>query len=550
MNAMNAIIMSLLVIALSGCASSAHIDKVETSGKVSFGAIRKQVEEQKQTPGKEEDSAVVYHNNPIVTLKAIRTKLDHTQRDGWCRFRKLATAEPVSLMEFAQLITRWCQIPVQVTQDAVSLLEGSQQTAVQQNMPIIPGGAPQNPAATGRTTTSNGMVDISYSGDVEGLLNVVTARLGLSWKKVDRSFLIYNVDAETFYLNSIALENSVSADSTTGITTTNGVSSGSTSSGGTGTGVGGSTGSMQTAKVSIKTAIWSDIQKTLQILKSKRGECNTSPSTGSITCVDTGNSLRKIKGYITTENKNLSKQVLFNVRVLSVSLKNNNSFGFSWNAVWQSMSSKYGIKLVNTFAGATGGMTGTFSVLQNVNSPFGGTDAVLNALSEFGTVSIVKEPSVATMNLQVVPIQVGKVDSYVPGSTTVSTPNVGSQTSLQIGTVTTGFSMTLLPYVMPDMDNQMLLHFSLSLSNFDGVRKITQGTAYAEAPMVSIPINSVQQIRLKPGETLMLTGFDQNDSSTTRQGTFSPDNLFLGGNKGGTETRSTLAVLITPVILD
>lgn len=547
MNKSAIVMLAALAAVLSGCAASGRIDKAETSSKISYGTIRKQVEEQKQTPTKDEDSVVVYHADPIVTLKPIRTKLDHAQRDAWCRFKKLATAEPVTVMEFAQLVTRWCQIPVRVTQDALSLIKGPQQSA--QPNPVMPTGMQQDPALAAGART-NSMIDISYSGDVEGLLNVVTARLGLSWKKdaADRSFLIYNTDAETFYLNSIALENSISADSTTGISTTNGVSSSGTTSGGTG--VGGSTGAMQTAKVSIKTAIWSDVQKTLDILKSKRGECNTSPSTGSITCVDTGNSLRKIKGYIATENKNLSKQVLFNVRVLSVSLRNNNSFGFSWNAVWQSLSSKYGIKLVNTFAGATGGMTGTFSVLQNVNSPYAGTDAVLNALSEFGTVSIVKEPSVATMNLQVVPIQVGKVDSYVPGSTTVSTPNVGSQTSLQIGTVTTGFSMTLLPYVMPDMNNQMLLHFSLSLSNFDGVRKITQGNAYAEAPMVSIPINSVQQIRLKPGETLMLTGFDQDDSTTTRQGTLSPDNMLLGGNKGATETRSTLAVLITPVILD
>lgn len=542
----HAIVLALLALMLSGCAVTERVNKTETSSKISYGAIRKQVEDMRQTPSKDEDSVVVYHDNPIVTLTPTRTKLDHTQRDSWCRFRKLSTAEPVSLMEFAQLITRWCQIPVRVTQDAMSLLEGSQQQDLQQNPAMPPGVVP---TATMNRPTNN-LVDISYKGDVEGLLNVVTARLGLSWKKeADHSILIYNVDAETFYLNSLALENSLSTDSSMGINTATGVSGGS-QGGSAGAGVGGTTGSMQAAKVSIKTAIWSDIQKTLEILKSKRGECNTSPSTGAIVCVDTGSSLRKIKNYITTENKNLSKQVLFNVSVLSANLRNNSAFGFSWNAIWQSLSAKYGLKLVNSFAGATGGMTGTFSVLQNSNSPFSGTEAVLNALSEYGTARIVKEPSVATMNLQMVPLHVGKVDSYVPGSTTVSTPNVGSETSLQVATVTTGFSMTLFPYVMPDMDNQILLHFSLALTNLDSVRKITQGNAFAEAPMVSIPINSVQQIRLKPGQTLMLAGFDQDDSTSSKQGALSPGSMLLGGSKGATETRSTIVVLITPVILD
>jgi type IVB pilus formation R64 PilN family outer membrane protein len=583
MKAKYAIFIALAVAALSGCAAGNRIDKAEATSQMNYGEIRKKVEDLQKTPSKPADTDVVYHTDPIVTLIPIRIKLDHSQEDSWCHFKKLATAEPITIMEFAQTITRYCHIPVNFSQDALSFLMGGisqqygqggmvgQQTMGMQpagamGSPMMPGGAPgatgmgmgqqgqygQNAFGNTGLGGRNNLIDINYSGDVEGLFDVVTARLGLSWKKQDdHSFLIYNVDADSFYLDSIALENSLTADSNTGLNTSNTAAGGAVSGVSTGgSSVGSTTGSMQTAKVSIKTSIWSDIQKTLNVLKSPRGACNVSPSTGSITCVDTGYALHKIGSYISTENKNLTKQILFNVRILSVTMKDNDSDGFSWNAVWQSMSSKHGIKLVNNFTGTTGGMTGTFSVLQNTNSPFAGTDAVLSALSEFGTVRIIKEPSVATMNLQMVPVQVGDVNSYVPGSTVSTTANVGSQTSIQIATVTTGFSMTLFPYVMPDTDNEMLLHFAVSLTSYNGVRTITQGNAYAEAPLIGIPINSVQQIRLKPGQTLMLTGFDQDDSNSTKQGAFSPNNMLLGGSRNATTTRSTLAVLITPVILD
>jgi type IVB pilus formation R64 PilN family outer membrane protein len=581
MNIKNAIFISLSIALLSGCAAESRIQRAESTSQMNYGEIHKKVEDLQKTQTKPADSEVIYHTDPIVTLTPIRIKLDHSKEDSWCHFKKLSTAEPITIMEFAQTITKYCHLPVKVSQDALSYLMGggmSQQFGQggmvgQQPMGMQPGmgaappmmsGAPgaagmgqmggqygQNSFGNTGLGGRNNLIDINYSGDVEGLFDIVTARLGLSWKKQDdHSFLVYSVDAETFYLDSIALENSLTADSNTGLNTSNTAAGAVTGVSTGGSSVGSTTGSMQTAKVSIKTSIWTDIQKTLNVLKSPRGACNVSPSTGSITCEDTGYALQKIGRYIQTENKNLTKQILFNVRILSVSLKDTDSYGFSWNAVWQSMSSKHGISLVNNFTGTTGGMTGTFTVLQNTNSPFAGTDAVLSALSEFGTVRIIKEPSVATMNLQMVPVQVGDVNSYVPGSTVSTTANVGTQTSIQIATVTTGFSMTLFPYVMPDTDNEMLLHFAVSLTSYNGVRTITQGNAYAEAPLIGIPINSVQQIRLKPGQTLMLTGFDQDDSNSTRQGAFTPNNLLLGGSRNATTTRSTLAVLITPVILD
>jgi type IVB pilus formation R64 PilN family outer membrane protein len=379
-------------------------------------------------------------------------------------------------------------------------------------------------------------------------MDVVTAKFGLSWKREDGRVVIYNLDTQTFHLFAFESKNDISADSTAGTTMASGVTGGGTTGTGGNTSMSGQTGSSQTARISIKTSIWDDLKNTVNTIKSPKGTCTTSPSTGTITCTDTGEGLRRVAAFVKSENANLTKQVLFHVKIFSVTFKNNNSLGMSWTAIYETLKNKYSIKLATNFSAPAGAAQGTFSVLDNSGSRWQGSDAVFSALSEYGSVSIIKEPSIPTLNLQAAPIQVANVESFVPGSLTSSTASVGTTTSLQVGTVTTGFAMTLLPYVLPGMTDQMLLHFSLTLSALDDIRKITVGDAYAEAPIINLPINSVQKVRLRSGQTLMLTGFDQNTQNTSRKGTTSPSNFLFGGGTSGNETRSALVVLITPVV--
>ncbi len=129
--------------------------------------------------------------------------------------------------------------------------------------------------------------------------------------------------------------------------------------------------------------------------------------------------------------------------------------------------------------------------------------------------SIVKQPTVSTLNLQAVPVQVAKQDGYVPGSQTVTTANVGTTTTFQTGIITSGFNMSLLPYVLSD--NRMLLQFSINLSTLRNIRTVkdSAGGGFAEVPELDLPINSSQKVRLNPGETLMLSGFDQEDDAAS-----------------------------------
>lgn len=551
---------ALATINVVGCTTFQNVDNINKDVRRKYDDTAKQIAQSQAVPTKKDRDTAVYLKDQWVSLEPIKAKERAAAPVTKCRI-KIATNEPVSILEFGQIVTKYCGMAVRVTPDALSAIDNplrsdTAMTTAAATPTQVPGmtqpGSPYVPQSAATQMALNPrLVDVNYNGELSGLLDMVTARFGLSWKVEDGRVKIYNLDTETFYLNAIASGTEMRSDVQSGTTMVNGASGGVAGSQGSANGgIGGQTTSSQTTTVILKTAIWDDVKNTLDSMVSIKGRCVTSPSTGAITCTDNADVLGRIRNYVDRENGNLTKQVLFQIRIVSVTLTDSDAFGISWSAVYQTLSNKYGVKLSSAFAAPQNAVTGTFSILSGNSSPWGGTDAILSALAEQGTVSIVKQPTVSTLNLQAIPVQVAKQDGFVPGSQTVTTANVGTTTTFQTGIITTGFNMALLPYVMSD--NRMLLQFSISLSSLRNIRTVkdTGGGGFAEVPELDLPINSSQKVRLNPGETLMLSGFDQEDDSSTYSGAGHPRNFLFGGGVKGKRTRGTLVVLITPVILE
>jgi type IVB pilus formation R64 PilN family outer membrane protein len=559
-----AILLLAVLGALNGCTTFSQVSENVRDVDRDFAASTQKIQNQRAQPGKQDRDTVRYMDTQWVTLKPIVASQERQAPAVLrCKINKLITAEPVSVLEFAQIVTKHCGVPVRVTPDALGAINNPLAADGGTAAVGIPGAGSQQQGVGGvgmplnantATTNINNLVDINYSGDLAGLLDTVTARFGLNWKFEDGRIRVYNLDTQTFYLATLASETDMRAEMQSGTTMVNGAagggssSSGGASGGSSSGGVGGSSGTNQTTTVTLKTSIWGDVKTTLESMRSPKGKIAVAPATGAVTVTDNADVLHRVRTYIERENENLTKQVLFSVKVVSVTIKDSNSLGISWTAVYQSLGQKYGFSLGSSFAAPASAVTGTVSILNGSGSKWSGTDAIVSALAEQGHVSVLREPSASTLNLQPVALQVASQTGYIASTSTTTTANVGSSTALQTGTVTTGFNMSLLPYVMPD--NRMLLQFSVNLSSLRSLRKVTQGSAVAELPEIDLPVNSTQKVRLAPGDTLMLSGFDQTDKSATRSGSFSPENFLFGGGVGADKTRSTLVVLITPVILD
>ena len=385
-----------------------------------------------------------------------------------------------------------------------------------------------------------------------GLLDSVTARLGLSWAYRDNAVHIYYVDTRVFKIAAISSKTTMEYVVQSG-TSLAGGSGGATGAGGVGGGSGGSNvagGSNQTTKVAIEASLMDDIKTTLEAMVTPGGIGRVAIGSNSVTVTDTPASLGRIAEYMERENRNITRQAIFNVTVASVTLTDTDGFGLDLGLVYQALSGNYGINLANAFSAGTGAASASLGVLDTATggaARFSGSRAILSALSNQGRVSVLTNPTVTTLNMQPVPVQIAKQTSYLASVSTTNTAQVGSTATLTPGTVTTGFSMDLLPYLMDN--NEMLLQFTMNLSPDARLRSAESGDNRIEVPEIDSRIFS-QRVKMTSGQTLVLSGFEQRVSNGTKSGVGSPDNWFFGGGGTSDGRREVIVILITPIILD
>ncbi len=471
----------------------------------------------------------------------------------------------VGLLEFSQRITKDCGVVVRITPDALAVVSGGVMGPATNNsiipappeipngvtLPSVPPSVGQNPAMNNSYSSSGTMASASrgqqlnFEGKLKGLLEVYTAGLGLSYRTDEtEAITIFYLDTQTFTVMAMPSATESSNTVKSGTNTSSGVSGAN----GTSSGMSGDSTSNSTTSVTIKNDLLRDIEKNLRsMLTPNVGRLSMSPSTGNVTITDTPEVLKRVKTFIASENIKITQQVLLNVKILSVSLKDLDDLGLDWNVIYKSMSGKWGINLKNAFSDlATNATSGSISIL-DPNSQFDGTTMLIKALSEQGKVSVVTSPSITTLNLQPAPVQVSRQTSYLASRSTTSTTNAGTETSLTPGTVTTGFNMSLLPAIIPDT-RDLLLQYNINLSSLIQIRKIGTENNQIEMPDTDSRIFS-QQVKLRSGETLVISGFEQTADNANKSGVGDAEFWGFGGARSRNSTRDIIVVIITPVLL-
>lgn len=549
---------------LSSCAVqrvNESFDRAEFQGRTA-GQYTKFL--QNQQPQQNRDT-VVFSNKPwvstepLVTRRGLPFSLD---RDIAYR-----PAGPVSITDVVQLITKETGLQVIVAPDALnpgilsSKSAGTTARGAAQAVPdpdslagLLPNGMagamPGSASSFDLGLGSGGLISgLNYNGKTSGLLNQATSRLGLSWHFDPelQGVRITYFDTRTFDVWTFGDELEIESTVKSGLLTStgNGDSGSSNSSGG----ATGESGSNQSTKSTYKTSLMSDIESNVKAMLSMQppGRLYLSRSTGTLTVSDRPEVLNRISSYLKDTNRSITRQVLFNVKVYEVNFSDSDQTAVNWSAVYKSISGKWGFGLSNTVAGISSeAISASGSILDTSSSPWAGSKAVVQALSEQGRVSEVRSPSVTTLNLQPAPIQIGNVQSYVASSSTTTTASVGSSTALTPATITSGFNMMLLPKLL-DKEN-MLLMITLSISSkpifkdFESNDSKVQTTDYDTK-------NVAPKVRLRSGETLILTGFDENGDDARKSGVGSPSFFGLGGGRTRSTSHSALVVLVTPIVL-
>ncbi|GAB7261559.1 PilN family type IVB pilus formation outer membrane protein [Dickeya ananatis] len=465
----------------------------------------------------------------------------------------------ISLPELGQRITTLCGVRVSITPDAFAALSnvstGSVVTSQMSGNLPAPDDNGRVPLAQMGTTPAQAVSvhqspslirGLKYQGDIRGLLDMAASSLGLSWRSDSSGVYFYQQDTRTFQLAILNTKVNSSASINSG--SGNQLGSG----GGTAGGATGDISSNQKTDYGMNSDLYDDIRKTIeQMLTPKSGRFWLSAASGTLSVTDTPDVLNRIGRYIEYQNKVLSRQVQLNIQIVSVTQTRNEQMGLDWGLVYKSLQN-VGASLTGSMANASSSAASAgISILDTASgnaAKFSGSSLLIKALAEQGNVSMALNQTNPTANLTPVAYQLSKQKGILTSATSTATANVGVTSSQTVTTITTGLFMTMLPFIQENGDVQ--LQFAFSYTSPPQIESFISrdGNTRNDMPNTSTE-GLARKVNLRSGQTLVLTGSEQQNLSADKQGTFTPGNFILGGGQTGTRGRTTLVIMITPVLL-
>ena len=388
-------------------------------------------------------------------------------------------------------------------------------------------------------------VALKYTGSLSGLLNYLSNRYNVYWRYKGGMIDFFTQETRVFTISALPVETSMSANMS-------------------GSSMGDNGGGNASSNLSVSTdlKIWESIEEGVKQVVGDNGKLSFSHAAGTITVTASPYVVRKVAAYVANWNEKLSRQVAITVRVLQVSLNNDDQYGLDLSEIAfnsKNFTASFLGSGVNTVAdGASLTMT-----LVKESSKFKGSSGVIKALSRQGKVRQVTSASVTTLNNKVAPVQVSKTQNYLKEITVTSSGSGEDRTQdtdYEVDTLNYGFTMELLPRILDH--GRLILLFNLSLSDVVDWKYVNIGgessssgdeEGETETGTLQLPTMEmrgfVQEIAMRSGQTLVLTGFEKLQEETTTSGVGKAKMGLLGGSAINKTQRAVMVILLTPEIL-
>lgn len=384
-------------------------------------------------------------------------------------------------------------------------------------------------------------LDASHVGTVATFLDALTARAGISWRWTGDRVDLFVRETRQYRLDALPI--GIDIDNT--ISNVNAASAAGAGPEGAGA-PGIATTSGQATALKARMDPFASLVDDLEGIVGKQGRVIPNRFLSSVLVTDTPEGHERVRAYVDAANAIATQQVQFAVKVLSVELDSSDQYGINWDLVYRDLDSRLGFRAQSWSGGMEPGNLATIRLL-DPESRFDGSQALLEALSEQGEVSIEQTANLITLNGRPAPIQVTEDTAYLPSVTALQVPDAGATTSFQGATVTTGFALRLTPLVRAN--DEVIVQLELNLSSLRNLRRISPGLGLtAEQPEIDRR-QIAPQVLLRSGSTMVLSGFEQSRSNGKRRGIGDASFQALGGGSESRSRRSTMVVLITPVVL-
>lgn len=400
-------------------------------------------------------------------------------------------------------------------------------------------------------STQSKPISVTLNSTTSGanVLNQITLANGLSWDYRDGVATIRRYITRHFTLKSIPVTNEYSFEA------------GKTGSAKADGGAAGGSGSISTG-FSAKSSITSegkfdplrDLDKAIAAVLSEKGKVTINRSTGGIIVTDTRDGIERAAKIIERENELLTRNATFNIQVISFTANESDEASMDPSIVFKNLK-KLGasISSPSSLVNTTAGSIGVNVVTGNGAGRFDGSSAFLKMLAEKGTVSTVHNMDVRTKNLNFTPVSILNKTVYLAKTTAAPASAIGGTggtPGLEPGTVTTGFTLALIPNILDS--NQISLQFGVGMVDLLGMEKLSSGSGTSqqsiEAPTTG-GFEFQQDVFLKPYETVILTGYERISSKYTRRGLSNDIPLIAGGSYNSSRKKEHIFIMITPTIV-
>jgi type IVB pilus formation R64 PilN family outer membrane protein len=285
--------------------------------------------------------------------------------------------------------------------------------------------------------------------------------------------------------------------------------------------------------------VWEGLGKTIPMMLSATGQVQLDAKLGVATVRDAISNVQEVERYIQQIHNQYMRQISIHVEAIQVDLSTEAQSGIDWADI-SARSGQFRSSGPAFLKGSSD--PGVIGVFRGATSQL-----LLKNLERYGRVSTMYSTVVNTMHRQNVPLSVSNSRTYVRSITagTVTSGTV-SGPSLAAADIITGFSLNLLPVILDS--NRILLETAIGISSMRELATFSTGSGFGQATIQQPDVDSflnVQRVGLRLGETLVLMGYEYED---TRNSAADVVGNKLPTSRLSKSNKKSVVILLTPTM--
>ncbi|MEQ9587282.1 MAG: hypothetical protein RJS97_04970 [Parvibaculaceae bacterium] len=442
----------------------------------------------------------------------------------------------LTIKEIADRITKATGLPTYVDTRVLSANTDSTSVPEISAAPTDPIAAIAPPAFNDTTPTARRDTQYEYeyqpdfTGSLSRFLDIIAYHFDMSWSFENGTIFFNRYTTRTFLVKVPLSTNSFDV-----------TVKGATGSQGSGE---------QGASATFSGDQWAELDDTLASLIPDGSSYSVSQSTGVLTVTTTSRAMEAVATHVERINEILSKRVAVEVAAIFINIDDQDDFGLSIDALFQDAVSGLNVaqrSLVPALSQIGSTSIGILDATDSPNSKFNGTELMLRAVSSNDRLADYRIGTTIAQSNTVTPITLTREQDIVNRISTVN-EGIGIVTSTaQTETLNIGFSLQVLPRVVGD--NEVHLTLALASSDLTALENF-QVSAQQTIQLATVDARQLKnEVVMSSGETLILSGYEQERVVRGDTGLGSSDLWFLGGEKSGQIQRTRLILMVTPTIV-